>query len=90
MMKLFSEAPRDDEDWLVIRDNLLLYADLCSGDNMTPRALLYSYSTRSVFQLMNLRKATHTDSACLLVVLSDIVADLCLDTCSGKRNLLIS
>ena len=87
MMKLFSEAPRDDEDWLVIRDNLLLFADLCSGDNMTPRALLYSYSTRSVFQLMNLRKATHTDSACLLVVLSDIVADHEFRYMFGKKKL---
>ena len=43
MMRLLSEALRNDENWLVIQENLLLFADLCSDEGITPRKLLHTY-----------------------------------------------
>ena len=73
VMKLISLAPRDDPDAKVIRDNLLLFANLSSGESLTPRALLYTYCTRLVAsQLHNLRSLPHVDNTRLLVALGDI------------------
>ena len=73
VMKMISLAPKEDPDAKVIRENLLLFANLCSGETLTPRQLLYTYCVRLVAsQLHKLRSVPHTDSTRLLVALGDI------------------
>ena len=74
-VRILTMAPQDDEDFLHLKKNLLLFANLSEDENLTPSKLLNMYCQRLVKQLHQLRFVTKIDSIKLKSILGGLVRD---------------
>ena len=74
-VRILTMAPQDDEDLLIIKKNLLLFATLSSDVTLTPSKLLTLYCQRLVWQLHHLRFVSKLDSVKLKVLLGGLVKE---------------
>ena len=74
-VRILTMAPQDDEDLLIIKKNLLLFATLSSDVTLTPSKLLTLYCQRLVWQLHHLRFVSKLDSVKLKALLGGLVRE---------------
>jgi hypothetical protein len=75
LLRMLCKVPQDNPDMVLLKENMMLWADLSSGDDYTPRELMWEYAKRLIAQLGNLRRVPHIESTNLKALLGSLIKD---------------
>ena len=75
VLRMLCKVPQENPDMVTLKENLMLWADLSSGDDYTPRELMWEYARKLMEQLYNLKHVPHIDSTNLKALLGSLIKD---------------